>query len=220
MTEKIVGEKYIILDDTSEHGFIYHSEVTLIHDDGSRMPLFENRYGEKKFIKMGDVSLVSEFRPLNVQVLAGDVFKVVGNEDFHHSFTRDEIVTATSQKVTIQCETYYQYENESGKKQFVLFSDLERLETFGEEELDEVIASTVRTEHVPRDNTNFTLTINEQALYDDIPFIIDAYYTANLSLREVGSLLGVDEATIRRRMKKHGVPTRTVSQALRAKYSL
>ncbi len=166
---------------------------------------------------------------MSEKVLKGDVFEVVGNEDFHHSFTRGEIVTATGQTVTLRTETYYQYENESGKKQFVLFSDLERVPSFEavavfDDDLDDLIGTlssyTIPTEHRPRDNTNFTLTINEQALNDDIPFIIDAYYTANLSLREVGSLLGVDEATIRRRMKKHGVPTRTVSQALRAKYSL
>ncbi len=78
----------------------------------------------------------------------------------------------------------------------------------------------VRTEHKPRQTNGFTVAITEEALKDDIPFIIDAYYTANLSLRETGALLGLDEKTIRNRMKKHGVPTRTVSQALRAKYSM
>lgn len=222
MTKKIVGEKYIVVDDTSKHGLIYESEVTLVRDDGSQMPFFKDEEGKGKYLRMNDVRLLSEFKPVNVQVLAGDKFEVVSNPKEEHSFEIGEIVTATGEYFTFLEGNIYEYRNEKDKSQYVRLSDLKRVETFGEE-LDDLIGTlssyTIPTEHRPRD-TDFTLNVTEEAIKDEILLITYLYHGGSLSLREIGSLLSVDEATIRRRMKKHGVPTRTVSQALRAKYSL
>ncbi len=148
--------------------------------------------------------------------------KVAVSSAFYHGFDDGEVVEFTGEYFLDQ-PTFI---NEKGVVQTVREKDFKALpvdEPF-DEELDDLIGSlssyTVPTEHRPRNTESFTLTITEEALKDDIPFIIDAYYTNSLSLRDVGHLLGVDEKTIRRRMRKHNVPTRSVSQALRAKYSL
>lgn len=151
----------------------------------------------------------------------GDKVEITGGD--YHFFRNGDIVEFTGEFLF----GFPRFKNSTGTVQTIREEDFREGDiavAVVDDDLDDLIGTlssyTIPTEHRPRDNTNFTLTINEQALNDDIPFIIDAYYKANLSLREVGSLLGVDEATIRRRMKKHGVPTRTVSEALRAKYSL
>lgn len=148
----------------------------------------------------------------------GDLFKVRSAN--YHYFDDGEIVEFTGEYFI---ETP-RYRNKKGTVQSILDKDVRPFYNDGQsvfdDELDKTIEATVRTEHKPRKTDGFIVAITEEALKDDIPFIIDAYYTANLSLRETGALLGVDEKTIRRRMSKHGVPTRTVSQALRAKYSM
>ncbi len=142
----------------------------------------------------------------------GDKFIVTGGD--YHGFKEGETVEYVGE----YSDTASDFSN--GKfPQIVRHVHIKPVES-GLDALIETLGTSTRTEHKPRNTDSFNVTINEEALKDDIPFIIDAYYTAGLSLRETGALLGVDEKTIRRRMKKHGVPTRTVSQAIRAKYSL
>lgn len=232
MSNQIVGAKYKMLEDSTMHlfwddliGFKEGDIITLIHKSlGDDCPLFrDDETGEEIYVGMKNVELHEH--TITLEHKAGDTFIVVGAP--YHFFDSGTEVTFTG---VTRPSGSMQVVNSFGTKQLIQPKDLIPLVTTTptlstgtatfDDELDKAIEETVRTEHKPRITDNFTVAITEEALKDDIPFIIDAYYTANLSLRETGALLGVDEKTIRNRMKKHGVPTRTVSQALRAKYSL
>jgi very-short-patch-repair endonuclease len=50
-------------------------------------------------------------------------------------------------------------------------------------------------------------------------FLIKEYVENSLSLRQVGKLLGCDVDTVLRNIKKYGIPTRTVKEALKGKFT-
>src|SRR5574343_1953359 len=120
----------------------------------------------------------------------GDKFKVVGAD--YHFFEDGEIVTYIQPRPG-RINSHY-VKNEKGTHQSVMAEHLiplrEEWESALDTEFDELLEKMIapeRTEHKPRNTESFTVTINKEALEDDIPFIIDAYYTTGLSLREVGS---------------------------------
>jgi hypothetical protein len=164
---------------------------------------------------------------MSEQVLNGE-YVMVKDSVMHHfwsslkGFREGDLVTLI--ELSVYDDTPKFRDNETGEELYVSMSNLKPAElSVFDDDLDDLIGTlssyTVPTEHRPRD-TDFTLNVTEEAIKDEILLIAYLYHDGSLSLREIGSLLSVDEATIRRRMKKHGVPTRTVSQALRAKYSM
>lgn len=84
--EKIEGAKYIVVNGYNGHDFGDGELVTLVEDDGSHMPLFENELGGIQYVDMNDVKLLEYFDEdsdyISPEVLeVGDIFTFESCED-------------------------------------------------------------------------------------------------------------------------------------------
>lgn len=59
--KKIEGAKYIVVNGYNGHDFGDGELVTLVEDDGSHKPLFENEFGGIQYVEMDDVKLLEDF---------------------------------------------------------------------------------------------------------------------------------------------------------------
>jgi len=60
-SKKVEGAKYIVVNGYNGHDFGDGELVTLVEDDGSHMPLFENELGGIQYVDMNDVKLLEDF---------------------------------------------------------------------------------------------------------------------------------------------------------------
>ena len=60
-TKKVEGAKYIVVNGYNGHDFGDGELVTLVEDDGSHKPLFENEFGGIQYVDMNDVKLLEDF---------------------------------------------------------------------------------------------------------------------------------------------------------------
>lgn len=59
--KKVEGAKYIVVNGYNGHDFGDGELVTLVEDDGSHMPFFENEFGGIQYVDMNDVKLLEDF---------------------------------------------------------------------------------------------------------------------------------------------------------------
>lgn len=60
-TKKVVGAKYIVEIEGGIHIFKKGEVVTLVQDDGTDVPMFENEDGHNQYMEMTDVKLLEDF---------------------------------------------------------------------------------------------------------------------------------------------------------------
>lgn len=83
---KIEGAKYIVVNECYSHDFEKGELLTLVEDDGTDMPFFENECGFGQFVDMNDVKLLEDFDEdsdyISPEVLeVGDKFTFESCED-------------------------------------------------------------------------------------------------------------------------------------------
>lgn len=59
--KKVEGAKYVVVDEYYSHYFEIGELVTLVKDDGTDMPVFENECGFSQYVDMSDVKLLEDF---------------------------------------------------------------------------------------------------------------------------------------------------------------
>lgn len=84
--KKVEGAKYIVVNECYSHDFEKGELVTLVEDDGTDMPFFENECGFRQYVDMNDVKLLEYFDEdsdyISPEVLeVGDKFTFESCED-------------------------------------------------------------------------------------------------------------------------------------------